>query len=859
MTIAARALLTAVCFALPLDSAPVATAVAAPLARDPLAPLVPRPQRQGEILGLRLVEIDRPGAILTFGQAFRRGDWPQGAALQATSGGRAIPVQAEVKARWSDGSARHAILSLVAPNGPEAEVMLSLAAAPTPAAPPQPASLAGLLARGLNLAVEISPAGGAPIRLEAAQMLREALAAREKLWLDGPLAQEIRARKILPNGLAVVLDIRAQADGAARFSIGLLNDSPAPRPELDLTYDLRMTMGGQSLHEAQGFKHRRFARWRKVVWAGAKPSAGRVVVDYPYLIAAGAVPAYDPELEIAPRFFEDQLRPLAEAQARGDLGPLGAGTISKEMPSTGGRADIGPQPYWILTHLRRQSAETRRHMLANAEAAGSIPWRLRDPATNEPPTLDDHPRMWIDYRATEGENGHGPLETSVDGWRLDNAHQPDPSYVPYLLTGDRVYLDDLKAQAAFALMRYNPRYRDGAEGNLRNDEVRGQAWANRAHANAAFIAPDDDPSKAYLTRKLGQRLGWYARAYREDDKLGGPSALETSGWIQGDNADGVVSNWQQDYFLMTLSHAARMGFSAEATPAYRQIRGYFLNRFLRDDFNPRWSTAYQYRTRDGAGAPLPTWRAVAEANLSGGKPAFEADPQRQAGGYDQGWDYASQARAGYAAAVSAFFDPNLAEAYAWLAAETIPALLAPGNGDGAAQYPMWSLVPVFPDGSTLAMSRHGSARESGPNFQGDSENRLFMGGPGANRIQGGPGNEILVGWDGDDEIAGGGGYNLIAGGRGNDVIRIDGGANSVSLGPGADQLHLGFGGVWGFAAIWDFDPAEDLVIMPAASASAFQAALRDGPEGARADFGEGQGVLFRGRSAAEVLRATRSR
>lgn len=826
------------------------------LAADPPAP---RMQVSGEILRLKLTAASgRAGAVVVFGQPFRRGDWPQGAALQASAQGRAVPLQADVKARWADGSVRHAVLSLAAPGGREAEIALSRAPMAAPGRASGAAALAGMAGRGLDLAIEIRPRGGIPVRLEAARMLAEALGAPGgKLWLDGPLAQEIRAESALPEGLRVVLDVRAQADGAARLSVGFVADAFPPPPEPDLTYDLRLTMGGRTLLEETNFAHRRFSRWRHVVWAGAEPEPGWVATDYPYLIAAGAVPAYDPELEIAPRFYEAQLRPFAEALERGDFRPLRPGTIMQAMPNTGGRADIGPVPAWVMAHLRRQTAETRRMMLADAEAAGSIPWRLRDPATGQPPSLDDHPRLWMDSRATPAENGHGPIETNVEGWRIDNAHQPDPSYAPYLLTGDRVYLDDLKAQAAYALLRYNPAYRDGAEGNLRNEEVRGQAWANRAHANAAFIAPDDDPTKAYLVRKLGQRLAWYERAYAADDSLGGPARYETSGWIQGANAAGVVSNWQQDYFLITLAQAARMGFAAEAAPTYRLIRPYFLNRFLREDFNPRWSTVYQYRTRDDSGAPLATWRAIAAANLTGDKPAFEADPQRQAGGPDKGWDYSSQARSGYAAGVSAFFDPNLAEAYGWLAKETLPGLLDPRNSDGAAQNPMWTLVPVFPDGSTLAMARHAFGGEGPDSFQGDAQTRLYMGGGGPDRIAGGPGNEILLGWDGEDAISGGGGYNLIAGGRGDDVIRIDGGVNAVSMGPGADRLYLGYGGIWGFAAIWDFDPAEDLLILPAAGAEALRRALRDGPEGAAADFGGGAGVIFRGRSAAEILRAIR--
>ena len=63
----------------------------------------------------------------------------------------------------------------------------------------------------------------------------------------------------------------------------------------------------------------------------------------------------------------------------------------------------------------------------------------------------------------------------------DNAHVPSLAYVPYLMTGDRYYADEMAFWANFVLLRtfqdgYS-NYRGGTKGLLVANEVRGIAWA----------------------------------------------------------------------------------------------------------------------------------------------------------------------------------------------------------------------------------------------------------------------------------------------------------------------------------------------------------------------------------------------
>ena len=73
----------------------------------------------------------------------------------------------------------------------------------------------------------------------------------------------------------------------------------------------------------------------------------------------------------------------------------------------------------------------------------------------------------------------------------DNAHQPSLAYVPYLLTGDRYYADEMAFWADYAMIRtYNGDGVRGSLGILAYNEVRGFGWALRNIADAAAYHPD---------------------------------------------------------------------------------------------------------------------------------------------------------------------------------------------------------------------------------------------------------------------------------------------------------------------------------------------------------------------------------
>jgi len=708
------------------------------LAVDVEAPRVTRPA--GAIVGVRVQGLSgQAGRITTFGQAFREGDWPRGTGLTASHEGRALAMQYDIKARHDDGSVRHAILSIRNPAGTgDAQIAL----APGPAQNRPALDIRRLVERDYALTLDMT-VEGQRATVDAGALLRAAVqGGRLDRWLSGPLASEVRVSKRLTPSMTAVFDIRALADGGVRTAVSVHHDDmmAVANRDIDTTYTIRL--GGQSVAQRQ-VKHLRYTNWREIVWGGAQPSTAHVVFDMPYLIAAGAVPPYDPTIRIDRSFYTKQI----EAVAKGGTGPMASASILRAMPTTGGRGDIGMVPDWTYAWLRAQSPATRAAMMANAEAAGAVPWHFRDPQTGRVPTLDDRPKFWADYRANEGKNGHPPIKVKTEGWKLDNAHQPDLSYVPYLVTGDRYHLDELHAQLGYGLLNYNPRYRGDAAGNLSNDQV------------------------------------------------------------------------------------------------YNYTRRYQLNRFLRADFNGRWSTAYRViHSDENTKVPYATWAEIARVNIAAGK--FEPQPAEMMGNPAAAWNYVAQARAGYASMVGAFMDPFIAEAYAYLVRDSIAM-----HGEFA-ERPKWSMVPVFPDGSILPIANH---RAVSGRAVGTAGNDLLAGGGSGDALAGGPGNDILAGFDGGDVLASGGGIDLLAGGRGDDRLYAEGGRVLAAGGPGRDVFYVGISADGRAAgpvdlSIADFRPGTDRLSFPPALGSAAQvmATARSVANGTYIPTGQTGGVLLHG-------------
>ena len=561
------------------------------------------------------------GAPLTFGQVFAQGDVGAGDTVRGQlDDGSTLPLQVEVKARHPDGSARHAIISLLAPAlapgkgrsiglvrasvGRVAFLAQSWGAAPTPAA---------LLDNGFSAQVRVK----LDDKLYTASPDALLRSGKFSTWLSGPLAAEWHVAVPLTDAdgvphphLAARFALRAaQGNTRARVDVSVENAwafEPAPQ---NFTYDAEIRVGGAPVYTRPALTHYHHARWRKVFWWGGAPEL-HLRHDTGYLIATRAVPNYDRSLPIG----ETELQALRTAWSGPRTEPMGSGLATPYMPTTGGRADIGLLPGWAATYLLTMDARAKAVTLGTADLAGSWPAHYRNKDTGRPVSLFEYPYMTIYGLNNDTVNPATKLQEAfpmcaapgacATATSVDTSHQPGFAYLPYLVTGDYYYLEELQFYTMWNSFQSNPAYRDKIKGLFKSDQVRGQAWSLRTLAQAAYITPDDDPFKAQFAFFLTSNLDWYNASYSANPAANALGAI-TNGYALTYNNGTGLAPWMDDFFTSAIGHAVELGV-AEAKPLLDYKVAFPIARMTAQ--HACWITgaSYTLKVRDSASAPFYT-------------------------------------------------------------------------------------------------------------------------------------------------------------------------------------------------------------------------------------------------------------
>ncbi len=309
------------------------------------------------------------------------------------------------------------------------------------------------------------------------------------------------------------------------------------------------------------------SRWRKTFWSGREP--GGVSIDYnlAHLVYSRALPSYDLTRTVGRKGIDEEVRAFL-ASDRGDI--MGSAQWQKYFPAPGGRPDIAYVPRWYLRYLYTFDPELEKVMLGNAAAGAHVPIHFRESlpgrsycakscagpspdALGRPLSLDARPTVNTlvntlpEARAEDRMQYSGA--SSLNGWSYDVPHQSSFAYVPYLITGDWYFLEELYFWASFTLATGSPdpacSYCRNAELGWVPSEVRGRAWALRAIGHAAAMSPSGSPEREYYTRKLNNHVAiWEGAfdlrngAFHEPCPAGAFNPLRTTPWCWGRNVAG---------------------------------------------------------------------------------------------------------------------------------------------------------------------------------------------------------------------------------------------------------------------------------------------------------------------------------
>ncbi len=588
------------------------------------------------------------GVPVTFGQVFAPGDVPAGSTLTGTlSDGTPIALQVDAKATHADGSLRHAIISTVIPDLASGQTETIALTKATRASAPASVSPATLTAAGFRASVNIMLGG--VVYTASADSLLNALKTSTCTackWLSGPIVNEWLVSAPLKTAAGVAhphltarFAIRSYTgQSKARVDVTIENNWAYVTNPQNFTYDANIIVGGSTVYSISALKHYHHARWRKIFWYGTAPQVD-VKLNTAYLIATKAVPNYDQSINISPAALTklNSLWTSAGSQANADgannrTGPMGQGVVAPYMPTTGGRGDIGPLPYWAAMYLLSGDARAKTVTLGTGDLAGS--WRVhyRDKDTDLPISIVTYPYASAisgDLSQTKGPGPGGIVRdwafpALVSGFSTtpmtpDSSHQPSLAYLPYLITGDYYYLEELQFWANWNMLQigHGSRTYAGRQGLMRWNQIRGQAWSMRTLGQVAYITPDKHPMKSYWMDRVRDNLA----DYHERFITGNPNQLGILAYtasyffasIQYTTPMGVNTGyppWQDDFFTWSMGYLTELGFT-NAAPILAWKAKFPVGRMTAPGYCYVDAATYALAVRPSATSPVYTTLAEA--------------------------------------------------------------------------------------------------------------------------------------------------------------------------------------------------------------------------------------------------------
>ncbi len=538
--------------------------------------------------------------------------------------GNAVLTQAKVQTRWEDGSVKHAILNFLIP---QLLANQSVQITFQNQSPPQPTIVltqAQMLSADYNFDAVIElENGGNTVTASARDMLANG---DFEYWLQGEVATSIllgdhalsrlydmgfdEERSFRPLFYATFWHQTQQVD--IRY-VGEISNSEHLQ---DMNFALELFIGASSpasVYTKSSFTHHALSRWTKRFWLGGTPAKVNIDHGLPYLVETMLIPNYDTTKIVSDPVIDNHYQTAYYAwlqQAR-DINEDGNWT--QYMPTTGGRDEIGPYPAWLVRWLYTGDWRMLEQSAGNADLAGAWPMHIREGKATKyydrnnttlglgkPISVSDRPTFWfgnLDFTYTNTDDRVIPVGIMTNGgWTPDNAHQPDPYSLLYMLTGEYWYWEQLNFWTSFGAANSNGAFTTGVwgrgptgkEGGIPG-QIRGLAWLFRTRVRTAMLAPDGSPEKNHFTTLTDDAIAiWEGQHNITNTKhyqsanwnwgyniLGGNDPSPLYHWHKGNLGTAqsscldlnttcwAVAPWQYNMLLFSLGRGEALGFDSE--------------------------------------------------------------------------------------------------------------------------------------------------------------------------------------------------------------------------------------------------------------------------------------------------------
>jgi hypothetical protein len=574
---------------------------------------VPRPFRQGEIMNYAQASVD----------------------------GAPVLTQCDVKNRWPDGSLKFAIVSFVIPNLPARGSVTVSFSNQTTGNNSGFLTQQDMLGASFDFDATIQMDGAVRRTVSAAQMVSGGYF---RYWLQGPIVTAAIIEDRTParafdqdfgDGSKALHPIFEAwfypQSGAVKVGYTIENTWASYNSSIgmrDLSYALTLRSGARTPTTEftyPTFNHIGKSRWHKRFWIGADPPSIRIDHNLAYLVTTRLIPNYDTALRVAESLisakYSDWLS--TDKTITGGAGSAGdLGSYNKGLGVAGSNMWIGLMNTWDIIYLMTMDDRMLEMVVGNGDLAGRMPMHFREADVNAGTgdyfdvgkTVGTFGRM-ISVNARKlvtlmepqtefcGSIGEDKINTgtiSDDGWGIVwRDHMPEVAYIPYLITGEYYFLEELQYWASyvvgFRVACYGSDWtRQGEAGYLQDSQTRGDAWGFRTLTYGACFSPDGSPEKAYFEDKLLNNLAMWEGAhdvpltdrtrqahwdYGHSYVMPPTGASPLGFWAHG-NTGGLADPVKLDGTVLTAISSFEFDFLASAMGMARQF-GYPTDALLR--------------------------------------------------------------------------------------------------------------------------------------------------------------------------------------------------------------------------------------------------------------------------------------
>jgi hypothetical protein len=453
----------------------------------------------------------------TVGHAFRRGH----VASVVTAEGE--PVQCDVRNRWSDGSLKFAVLSGVSAINKVKQLQLAQGQAPAGQAIAESRITAILGTKDVTLSlgtlgqVSLRPLVGSGTTKSAT------VPGRVRTAIAGPIMSEFHYMGIPSGGdphVRVWFYVRVYANDTMEVETVVENGwlriaSPGQR---QYVASLRVLDTDVQINGGAPITHFHHTRWSRTDWIGADPRITQRL-DGTYLRSTRLVPnfgypspgerGFEKSTRVSTSIngtYADAMRPQPFA-----LGNLRAGMGTAGETVSG---QIGLLPFWEALAITSGDSRAVNASIGNARNLGRYPVYIRDESTLAPPSRN---APGYEKLRTGDASIPWPSEPAPEYAR---SHHPSWGYFPYLITGRWQFWEACASVATYNHFQSMPAQpwpiqgsngRGGAKGICTQvgSNTRQLAWQLRTLAQAACIAPDDNPIQSEFREQWSNNMDHY--------------------------------------------------------------------------------------------------------------------------------------------------------------------------------------------------------------------------------------------------------------------------------------------------------------------------------------------------------------